>query len=185
MLQREITFRENEIGKMKQQINERQEAVSAASVSSQVNQDRSNDLSLTILNKDSQIRKLQDDLIKVKHDYDNMLMTRMSEGTAQMQNEAYRNENARLLSMLAKTDTYKEFAEVALDSGNVRFMDPKLQATQSEMKPADLEKEDWIPEEAYKVAHDFRNKCASNISKAMMNTLLTDLDKIWRAREKK
>ena len=48
-----------------------------------------------------------------------------------------------------------------------------------------FEKEDWIPEEAYKVAHDFRNKCASNISKAMMNTLLTDLDKIWRAREKK
>ena len=53
------------------------------------------------------------------------------------------------------------------------------------MKPADIEKEDWIPEDAYKVAHDFRNKCASNISKAMMNTLLTDLDKIWRAREKK
>lgn len=114
-----------------------------------------------------------------------MLMTRMSEGTAQMQNEAYRNENARLLQMLASTDQYKEFAQVALDSGSVRFMDPKAPATQSEMKPADLEKEDWIPEEAYKVAHDFRNKCASNISKAMMNTLLTDLDKIWRAREKK
>jgi len=87
--------------------------------------------------------------------------------------------------MLAKTDAYKEFAEVALDSGSVRFMDPKEVATQSEMKPADIEKEDWIPEEAFKVAHDFRNKCASNISKAMMNTLLTDLDKIWRAREKK
>ena len=26
--------------------------------------------------------------------------------------------------------------------------------------------EDWIPEEAYKVAHDFRNKCAANVSKA-------------------
>jgi hypothetical protein len=40
---------------------------------------------------------LQDDLVKVKHDYDTMLMTRMSEGTALMQNEAYRNENQRLL----------------------------------------------------------------------------------------
>ena len=64
-------------------------------------------------------------------------------------------------------------------------MDPKAPATQTEMKPADLEQEDWIPEDAYKVAHDFRTKCASNISKAMMNTLLTDLDKVWRAREKK
>ena len=44
LLQREIAFRENEIGKMKQQINERQEAVSAATISSDVNYDRSNDL---------------------------------------------------------------------------------------------------------------------------------------------
>lgn len=87
--------------------------------------------------------------------------------------------------MLAKTEQYREFAEAALDSGSVRFMDPKAQPTQQEIKPAEIEKEDWIPEDAYKVAHDFRNKCASNISKAMMNTLLTDLDKIWRAREKK
>lgn len=53
------------------------------------------------------------------------------------------------------------------------------------MKPAGLEKEDWIPEEAYRIAHDFRNKCASNVSKAMMNTMLTDLNKVWRAREEK
>lgn len=24
--------------------------------------------------------------------------------------------------------------------------------------------EDWIPDEAFKIAHDFRNKCASQIS---------------------
>lgn len=53
------------------------------------------------------------------------------------------------------------------------------------MKPAELEKEDWIPEEAYRVAHDFRNKCASNVSKAMMNTMLADLNRVWRAREEK
>jgi hypothetical protein len=34
------------------------------------------------------------------------------------------------------------------------------------------ESDDWIPEEAYKAAHDFRNKCAANVSKALMNTLL-------------
>lgn len=123
--------------------------------------------------------------MKVKSDYDGMLMTRLSEGTAQMQIEAYRRENARLLNMLSKTNEYREFAHSAIDSGNVRFMDPVMPATTTEVKPQLAEKEDWIPEDAYKVAHDFRNKCAANISKAMMNTLLTDLDKIWRQREDK
>ena len=45
--------------------------------------------------------------------------------------------------------------------------------------------EDWIPEEAFRVAHDFRNKCASTVSKSLMNQLLQDLNKTWREREKK
>ena len=100
-----------------------------------------------------------------------MLMTRLGEGTSQMQLEAYRRENTRLLQMLAQTDDYREFANMALYSGynGVRFMDPKAEPTAAEIKPSTKEKEDWIPEDAYKVAHDFRNKCASNISKAMMN----------------
>jgi hypothetical protein len=47
------------------------------------------------------------------------------------------------------------------------------------------ESENWIPEEAFKVAHDFRNKCAANVSKALMNQMLQDLNKIWRDRERK
>jgi len=68
----------------------------------------------------------------------------------------------------------------------VRYMDPReTAATSMGLKPNDTEKEDWIPEDAFKVAHDFRTKCASNVSKAMMNTMLSDLNKVWRAREQK
>lgn len=74
---------------------------------------------------------------------------------------------------------------MAIDSGNVRFMDPVQSATTTQVKPQTAEKEDWIPEDAYKIAHDFRNKCAANISKAMMNTMLADLNKVWRQREDK
>jgi hypothetical protein len=35
---------------------------------------------------------------------------------------------------------------------------PKTKSTKS--FKAGEEKEDWIPEEAFKVAHNFRNKCA-------------------------
>ena len=87
--------------------------------------------------------------------------------------------------MLSKTEEFKDFATLAIDSGNVRFMNPVASATKSVIKEGDQEKEDWIPEDAYKIAHDFRNKCASNISKPMMNQLLTDLNKIWRQREDK
>ena len=45
--------------------------------------------------------------------------------------------------------------------------------------------EDWIPEDAFKVAHEFRNKCAGQISESLMNTFLKDLNKIWKARESK
>ena len=43
--------------------------------------------------------------------------------------------------------------------------------------------EDWIPEDAFKVAHDFRNKCAGQVSKPLMNQFLKDLNKCWKARE--
>ena len=120
-------------------------------------------------------------------------MTRKAEGTAQIQIEAYRQENARLLKLLSQTKEYADFAGLAQDSGlGVRYMNP-IENEQApspnkscrEKKQEPVESDDWIPEEAYKVAHDFRNKCAANISKALMNTLLNDLNKIWRAREKK
>ena len=66
--------------------------------------------------------------------------------------------------MLSKTEEFKDFATLAIDSGN-----PVAPATKTVIKEGDQEKEDWIPEDAYKIAHDFRNKCASNISKPMMN----------------
>ena len=55
-------------------------------------------------------------------------MTRKAEGTAQLQMEAYRQENARLLALLAKTKEYGHFAEFAQDAGQgVRYMNPKDQ----------------------------------------------------------
>jgi len=94
--------------------------------------------------------------------------------------------------MLGKTKEYAGFANFAQDSGSgVRYMDTEEGKTTAAttIKHATIEEDDgsddWIPEEAFKAAHDFRNKCAANVSKALMNTLLQDLKRIWRAREKK
>ena len=96
--------------------------------------------------------------------------------------------------MLSKTKEYANFGKFGQDSGMVRYMDPcngeESKSSLVSTKTAntvcigeDDGSDDWIPEEAYKAAHDFRNKCAANVSKALMNTLLQDLNKIWRARE--
>ena len=94
--------------------------------------------------------------------------------------------------MLSKTKEYAGFGNFAQDSGlGVRYMDPIEESkhasisTHAASMSVETENDDWIPEEAYKAAHDFRNKCAANVSKALMNTLLQDLNRIWRAREKK
>ena len=184
LLQREISFRQAEIGKLKSEISQRQGETASANVASNANLQRTSDLEHSLLAKENLIRQKDNDLVRIKSDYDKMLMTRLSEGTAQMQIEAYRTENQKLLGMLAQTKEFKHFAECALDSGDVRFMSPSQPSTARTSTADPNEKsEEWIPQDAFKVAHDFRNKCAANISKAMMNTLLTDLDKIWRQRE--
>ena len=85
--------------------------------------------------------------------------------------------------MLSKTKEYAGFASFAQDSGTgVRYMDTEESKTTSSSSISSRKREnigenddgtdDWIPEEAFKAAHDFRNKCAANVSKALMNTLL-------------
>ena len=122
-------------------------------------------------------------------------MTRKSEGTALLEIEHYKADNARLVQMLSLTPEFQSFGQLAVDSigdgvsGGVRYMNPgKEQHYSSECHPKRKstlrdfkeDSEDWIPEEAFKVAHDFRNKCASNIQQSLMNQMLQDLNKVWR-----
>lgn len=94
---------------------------------------------------------------------------------------------------MASTKEYKNFGEFATDSGeSVRYLDPQrepkaLAKNESKLKSykAGEEMEDWIPEEAFKVAHDFRNHCAGQVSASLMNQFLKDLNKSWKAREDK
>ena len=67
--------------------------------------------------------KMRDELDQTRRSLDTLVLTRRAEGTAQLQVEAYRSENARLLSLLAKTPEFNNFAEFAIDSGaGVRYM---------------------------------------------------------------
>jgi hypothetical protein len=49
----------------------------------------------------------------------------------------------------------------------------------------DNDEDQWAPGEAFKMAHDFRVKHGSDLTPTLVNQLLSDLNKIWREREKK
>lgn len=128
-------------------------------------------------------------------------MTRKSEGTALLEIEHFKADNERLVQMLAQTKEFEAFGKLALDSAEntIRYMNPGPEALAKQqgkchtygpkhtatLKDFKGEEDEWIPEEAFRVAHDFRNRCASTVSVALMNQLLADLNKIWRDREKK
>ena len=108
-------------------------------------------------------------LFDTQKQLDDVVLGRKSEGTALLQVEHYRKDNERLIKLLANTKEYQNFGEFAIDSGEgVRYLDPEKQPigfrkteTKLNTYKAGEEMEDWIPEEAFKVAHDFRNKCAA------------------------
>lgn len=107
-------------------------------------------------------------------------MTRKSEGTALLEIEHYKADNERLVQMLASTKEFSAFGKLALDTAEntIRYMNPGQAALDAKLNKCHTrapknttslkdfkgEVEDWIPEEAFRVAHDFRNKNASTVS---------------------
>ena len=102
-------------------------------------------------------------------------------------------DDERMLRLLQKTSEYKGFADLCLDSAGLgTFMQQDFPAPGAKKgkengggKMTGKQEEDsWIPEAALKYAHKFRAK-NSELSEKAIDQLLTELNKIWRDREKK
>lgn len=79
--------------------------------------------------------------------------------------------------MLAKTKEFADFGNYAADSGGMAMRLPD-QSPSPEMK-------DWVPADAYNMAHEFRTKHGNDLTPDLINQLLSDLNALWHAREKK
>jgi hypothetical protein len=82
--------------------------------------------------------------------------------------------------MLRETKEFKDFVGMADDSGNVRAINSNVPPIKIEDVDAD-----WVPDPAFNLAHQFRQKHGNELTIELVNTLLADLNKIWREREKK
>lgn len=86
--------------------------------------------------------------------------------------------------MIKETKEFKDFNGIVEDSGgNVRYA--KHQNEKIKIDDNSDVVNDWIPEPAYALAHQFRSKHGGELTVDLVNTLLSDLNKIWREREKK
>ena len=194
-LQKEISYREGEISDLQSKVREREVHCDAALVSDTLNKHNINHLESQVVDKDQQIVELKKKLFETQKMLDDAVLGRKSEGTALLQAEHFRQDNDRLVKLLASTKEFANFGEFAHSSGAaVRYLDPERQPTtchfpkhESKLKSfkADEEIEDWMPAEAFKIAHDFKNKCAGQISTSLMNTFLKDMNKVWKEREDK
>lgn len=200
-LQTEIAQREEEIRRLNQQIGTHEHKLSTLHVANHFDVAELKAQAEQLAHKDKQIADLQRELEDTRRRLDEVVMTRKSEGTALLEIEHYKADNERLVQMLAATREFSAFGKLALDTAEntIRYLNPgqaaldkRLQKCHSRAPKATLtlkdfkgEEEEWVPEEAFRVAHDFRNRCASTVSQALMNQLLADLNKIWRDREKK
>lgn len=107
--------------------------------------------------------------------------------------EHYRADNDRLVSLLKETKDYGAFAEFAMDNnGGPRYLGSQLDEPASKTKKGRKGKENkkeednsWIPNQAFKIAHDYREKHGNEMNETLINKMLTELNKVWRERERK
>lgn len=119
---------------------------------------------------------------------DEIYLQKGAEGGLKVEVGQLQHDNAKLLRLLKQTKEFQQFANFVEDSGgNVKSVPPPLhQQRRSEPShEADLETDQWLPNEAYSLAHEFRENHGNDLTPNLINQLLGDLNKIWREREKK
>lgn len=142
------------------------------------------------------VNRLQADVEDRNKQIDELFSTRGGKlpSTKELEIQQLKEDNKRLLGMLKQTAEFKEFAGVVEDSGgNVRYASRKsAPASSGENCPIKIEDQptqendgEWVPDPAFQLAHQFRQKHGNELTFDLVNSLLSDLNKIWKEREKK
>jgi hypothetical protein len=126
---------------------------------------------------------LEAQVFRLQQENKEATLGRRSEGSALLQLEHLKADNERLIEMLGQTDKFADFGQFAKDSGSMMtyLADPEAPRTKCHYPKvknqvrdirSEEEVEGWIPEEAFRVAHDFRAKNGDKIPKTLINQLL-------------
>lgn len=124
-MSKEILYREDEISRLSKVITAKDSSLSHLQVAESWNREGNRQLDGTIRSKDQTIKELTRELEDVKKKLDEVVMQRKSEGTALLEVEHFKTDNQRLIKLLSQTEEYKNFGELAADTGlGIRYMNP-------------------------------------------------------------
>jgi len=188
--QKEMTIKDNDIASLKENIKEKNQTIATVTVVGDHFKEKSSICTKKLETKDETIAKLNEKIHDLQNELDNLYIKRKVEGTALLEVEHLKADNERLISMLKSSGQHKEFAEFLEDnSGGAIKIPPKAPpkskyGKRSQTVVSDVQ-EGWVPQDAYKLAHDILHKNKGNFTSATIDNLLSDLNKIWRERERK
>lgn len=129
---------------------------------------------------------LEGQMRRVQEMYEELYLQKGPDGGLKVEIDQLKRENERMMKMLRQTKEFAEFSEFIEDSGGqVKCVTNATKNPNITRELLDIESEHWMPQEAYNLAHTFRDQHGSDLTPALINQLLGDLNKIWRERERK
>ena len=199
--QNEIEQRDEELFRLREQFNTKENKIRDIYEDLDQTKDKVEELTKENKYKEEEIKRLKHKCDQHEAKIDEFMTNKKSDSTQLLELEQLKQDKRRFLLMLKSTKEYKEFSEFADDSGgNMRFLSnedsPQISSkkkrgtgAKQQFQPLTVidgenEKINWVPEEAYQLAHEVRYQTSGEISPKLMNKLLMSLNKIWRIREK-
>jgi len=203
----ELEEKNREIQRLKGLAKERVDKLSTVTVSHGQASSKIDRLEEEVEDKNREIAYLKKDLEEAKKTIHDLQQIKKSEGLAMLEIEHLRADVKRLVKMLKTTKEYSDFAEFADDNaGSIRFMKGATGKTQVDTNYKRItgkpdaegvierlcvqealleEKEMWTPHDAFRFAQEFRKKYDGELTDALLEKLLFELNRIWSRREQK
>jgi hypothetical protein len=208
-LVKELDMKNREIERLKSKLEKREHNLGEASTGLNLMQGTEERLrrEIDLLKRENQI--LEDRNTSLRKQLHGEIYDKKSESYLMLENENLKADIIRLIKMLQNTKEYKDFAQFADASGSIHYLktigkfskldlaerfEVNSQVTLKELKnmknckKVDLyvnEKALWVPEEAFKFAHNFRLQYDGRLTDTLIEQLLFELNKIWNQREKR
>jgi myosin heavy subunit len=196
--QNELEQRDEEVFKLRELLSQRDEKIRSFGGELDNEKDRIEEYVRECKYKDEEIERLKRKCEQHEGKIDDIMINKRGDSTQLLELDQLKEDKNRLLRLLKSSKEYKDFAEFADDNGgHYRYLQaedasiPKKkrgtgvkQQHSIEKFDSDLEKQSWIPEEAYQLAHEVRFQTSGEITPKLMNKLLISLNKIWSIRDK-
>ena len=137
-------------------------------------QEKQEELFLELEAKNRELEKLSKKLKNTEKSIDTLFLNHKTEGQFVSELEHLKVDNQRLLSLLSKSQEYKFLGQFIEDSGGAHYIQSQ--------KPLNDESCNWVPSQLTKVIEIYKK--SPKLENEVMNTLLLEINKSFREREK-